>query len=148
MYFRKKKIKNSNLLQLVESYRNEEGKPRQRVVVSLGDARLPEGEEKTIAKSVEAFAKGERELLPAPLSEDGHRWVDRICKMLERSSGKPDEQCSEVVNGVLSEKAEAERLPADCYRSRLRRIRIRAFPRAVRGEHFGLGHPRRNSRET
>ena len=108
MYFRKKKIKNSNLLQLVESYRNEEGKPRQRVVVSLGDARLPEGEEKTIAKSVEAFAKGERELLPAPLSEDGHRWVDRICKMLERSSGKPDEQCSEVVNGVLSEKVEAE----------------------------------------
>jgi hypothetical protein len=42
MYFRTKSIKGCKLVQLVESYRNEEGQPRQRVVVSypLGDALL------------------------------------------------------------------------------------------------------------
>ncbi|MFT5402410.1 MAG: hypothetical protein ACI9DF_001238, partial [Verrucomicrobiales bacterium] len=38
MYFRTKTIKGTPLLQLVESYRNAEGSPRQRVVASLGDA--------------------------------------------------------------------------------------------------------------
>ncbi|MFT5405442.1 MAG: hypothetical protein ACI9DF_004291, partial [Verrucomicrobiales bacterium] len=37
MYFRTKTIKGTPLLQLVESYRNAEGSPRQRVVASLGD---------------------------------------------------------------------------------------------------------------
>lgn len=48
MYFRTKTIKDSKLVQLVESYRNEEGQPRQRVVVSLGDAQLPEIEKHLI----------------------------------------------------------------------------------------------------
>ena len=38
MFFRLKHSKSGQVLQLLESYRNSEGKPRQRVVVSLGDA--------------------------------------------------------------------------------------------------------------
>ena len=108
MYFRRKKIKNSNLLQLVESYRNAEGQPRQRVVVSLGDAHLPEGEEKTIAKSVQAFAKGERELLAPPLSEKGRGWVDYICKMVERSAEDLKERRKGVFNGVIAKEVGSE----------------------------------------
>lgn len=108
MYFRRKKIKNSSVLQLVESYRNAEGQPRQHVVVSLGDAHLPKGEEKTIAKAVESFAKGERELLPAPLSEKGRGWVDYICKMIDRSSEKLKERRNGVFNGVIAEKVGSE----------------------------------------
>ncbi|MFA7345602.1 MAG: hypothetical protein WC003_14980 [Terrimicrobiaceae bacterium] len=37
----------------MESYRNAEGQPRQRVVVSLGDASVPEAEKHRIARVVE-----------------------------------------------------------------------------------------------
>ena len=40
MFFRLKHSKSGQVLQLLESYRNQEGQPRQRVVVSLGDAAL------------------------------------------------------------------------------------------------------------
>jgi hypothetical protein len=36
MFIRKKKTKTADVLQLVESYRNDEGQPRQRIVLSLG----------------------------------------------------------------------------------------------------------------
>ena len=40
MFFREKNGRNGRVIQLVESYRNEEGQPRQRVVASLGDELL------------------------------------------------------------------------------------------------------------
>jgi hypothetical protein len=46
--FRTKSIKGSKLVQWVESYRNQEGPPRQRVIVSLGDAQLPDPEQALI----------------------------------------------------------------------------------------------------
>ena len=52
MYFRTKTVKNTPLVQLVESFRNAEGQPRQRVVVSLGDAQVPAAEQKAIARAV------------------------------------------------------------------------------------------------
>jgi hypothetical protein len=42
MDLRTKCIKRSKLVQLVESYRNEEGQPGQKGIVSVGDAQLPE----------------------------------------------------------------------------------------------------------
>ena len=60
MYFRTKTIKGTGLVQLVESYRNAEGEPRQRVVVSLGDASLPEMEKPGIARAVENHLTGNR----------------------------------------------------------------------------------------
>ena len=85
MYFRTKTIKNTPLVQLVESYRNAEGLPRQRVVVSLGDAQVPAAEQKTIARAVEARLRGEPELFEEGLSEDGAAWVTRIVQLAERS---------------------------------------------------------------
>jgi hypothetical protein len=48
VFFRTKSIKGCKLVQLVESYRNQEGQPRQRVIVSLGDAQLPDPEQALI----------------------------------------------------------------------------------------------------
>ncbi|MFT4638421.1 MAG: hypothetical protein ACI8T1_001742 [Verrucomicrobiales bacterium] len=58
MYFRTKTIKGTPLLQLVESYRNAEGSPRQRVVASLGDAVIPEAEKDDIAGAVTRCLRG------------------------------------------------------------------------------------------
>ena len=71
MYFRTKSIKGTSLLQLIQSYRNEEGQPRQRVIASLGDAQLPDDEKTLIAKAVESQLKGEPELGSLMLSKDG-----------------------------------------------------------------------------
>ena len=68
MYFRTKTVKNTPLVQLVESFRNAEGLPRQRVVVSLGDVQIPAEEQKAISRAVEARLRGEPELLEEGLS--------------------------------------------------------------------------------
>ena len=58
MYFRTKFLKGTPLVQLVHSYRNNEGHPRQRVLASLGDAKIPEGEKHGIARAVEQYLEG------------------------------------------------------------------------------------------
>ncbi len=107
MYFRTKTIKGSRLLQLVESYRNDEGQPRQRIVVSLGDAKLPEAEMPSIARAVENHLGGHAELLPADLGEEAAAWVRRILQLAGRSkSARP--VCSELVDGVVVDRVQSE----------------------------------------
>jgi len=109
MYFRTKLIKGCGLLQLVESYRNAEGQPRQRVVVSLGDARLPEAEMNAIARAVENHLGGRGELLPVDLSEEAAGWVRRILQLAGRSkSAHP--AASVVVDGVMVERVQSENI--------------------------------------
>lgn len=107
MYFRTKTIKGSTLIQLVESYRNSEGQPRQRVVVSLGDAKLPELEKHLIARSVENHLLGQDELLSVELSEEATTWVRRILQLAGRSkSARPVSQ--ESIDGVVVDRVESE----------------------------------------
>lgn len=131
MYFRTKKIKSSRLVQLVESFRDAESRPRQRVVVSLGNVELPAGEEKLIAEAVERRLYLRRDnkenedqmmFFGSGLSEVGTQWVDRIMKLAERSkwaapvsdfcgdeTAEQHEQPEEhVVAGVIIERIENE----------------------------------------
>jgi hypothetical protein len=102
MYFRTKTIKGTPLLQLVESFRNAEGQPRQRVVASLGDARLPAGETHLIARAVESHLAGQPDLLAPGLSTQAADWVTRIIQVTARSkSARP--AAVEKVDGVLVE---------------------------------------------
>jgi hypothetical protein len=78
MFFRTKIIKSTPLLQLVESFRNEEGLPRQRVIASLGDAQIPPADQKIIARAVEAQLSGQSDLFDATLSTEAAVWVTRI----------------------------------------------------------------------
>ena len=108
MYFRTKTIKNTPLVQLIESYRNAEGLPRQRVVVSLGDAQLPAAEKKTIARMVECRLRGEADLFEAELSEEGAAWVTRIARLAERSNSTRPATKSPVLDGVLVDQVETQ----------------------------------------
>ena len=102
MYFRTKTIKGTPLVQLVESYRNSESQPRQRVVASLGDATLPEDEKRAIAKAVESALTGQSDFLESEvLSEDATSWVARILQLARRSKGSNQAVESHRVDGVL-----------------------------------------------
>ena len=107
MYFRTKTVKGTALVQLVESYRNAEGQPRQRVVASLGDASVPEMEKPRIARAVENHLAGNRDLLGPDLSEEAAAWVTRILQLLGRSkSARP--VVAEKVDGVLIDRIATE----------------------------------------
>lgn len=100
VFFRTKIIKETPLVQLVESYRNAEGLPRQRVVASLGDARLPEAEKTRIARAVEQHLSGQDMLLTSELSEEAATWVTRILQIAERSQSARPAPVTKV-DGVL-----------------------------------------------
>ena len=100
MYFRTKSIKGTPLVQLVQSYRNAEGLPRQRVIASLGDAKLPEAEKPAIAQAVEQHLQGARNLFESVLSEEAASWVARLIQLAESSrSAAPVTSIS--LDGVL-----------------------------------------------
>lgn len=108
MYFRTKTVKNTPLVQLVESFRNAEGKPRQRVVVSLGDAQLPAEEQKAISSAVEARLRGEVDLFEEGLSKEGAVWVTRIVQLAERSKATRSDSHRASLDGVLVDQVETE----------------------------------------
>ena len=86
MFFRIKTTRSGEALQLVESYRNREGKPRQRIVVSLGDLQVPEKHRKEVARLVEDALYGVQQpyLMPPETAADMGKWVDYIVKRVER----------------------------------------------------------------
>lgn len=89
------------MLQLVESFRNAEGLPRQRVLASLGDASVPVEERGAIAKAVELRLRGVELLLPAKLSRVGAEWVVRILKIAEQSKAVPLAPGTTRLDGVM-----------------------------------------------
>jgi len=111
MYFRTKTIKSTPLVQLVESYRNAEGSPRQRVVASMGDADIPEAEKPLIAgvvtRRLRGVEGGEGEDWFEPeLSADAAAWVTRIVALAGRSKGGRQSVAGATVDGVLLDKIE------------------------------------------
>lgn len=106
MYFRYKQIKSTRQLQLVSSYRNAEGKPRQRIVATLGNAQLPTGEEKAIAKAVEQRLVGGGLLFDFQLSEEAAQWVDRIEKLATQTRSAALTDQPEKIDGVLVDEIE------------------------------------------
>lgn len=102
MFFRTKSVKGTTLLQLVESFRNAEGLPRQRVVASLGDAHIPDADRKLIARAVENRLAGQSDLLDPNLSEEAAAWVARILPVIARSKFSAARPAAmERVDGVL-----------------------------------------------
>ncbi|MFT4640189.1 MAG: hypothetical protein ACI8T1_003515, partial [Verrucomicrobiales bacterium] len=111
MYFRTKTIKGTPLLQLVESYRNAEGSPRQRVVASLGDAVISEAEKDDIAGAVTRCLRGadrgeSEDWFETTLSADAAAWVARIVALAGRSKSGRQDVASSVIDGVLLDNIE------------------------------------------
>lgn len=106
MFFRTKMIKTTPLLQLVDSYRNEEGQPRQRIVASLGNAQLPPGKKRTIARCVQQRLCGQRDLFESELSVEDTEWVDRIVKMADHTRSAQMDSTQTSLDGVLADRVE------------------------------------------
>lgn len=107
MFFRRKSSPSGRVLQLLESYRNPHGQPRQRVVLSLGDAPLAAEDWKPVAAAVSAQLYGQTPLLPPELSASAQRWIDSITRRVMREGrwlplrpARSDPQ-AESVDGVL-----------------------------------------------
>jgi transposase len=111
MYFRTKTIKGTPLVQLVESYRNLQSQPRQRVIASLGDASLPEDEKRGIATAVESALKGQDDwLVSQELSQDASSWVARILQLARSSKGGNAVLEAATADGVLLDEIETQNL--------------------------------------
>ena len=110
MFLRVKTSPSGQCLQLLESYRNAQGKPCHRVVVSLGAAQIPEVDRTRGATMVAQRLYGQEELFPQTKRSDVLNWVDGIAKRVEREGRwKPVVQpaASEaqglVIDGVLAD---------------------------------------------
>lgn len=102
MFFRGKRVKQSRLVQLVESYRDTEGRPRQRIVASLGDAALPKDSARRIARCVQSRLEGQRGLFGMQLNADETEWVDRIVKLADRTRSAQQQRGNETLDGVIA----------------------------------------------
>ena len=84
MFFRRKQSPSGRVLQLLESYRNPQGQPRHRVVISLGDAPLAQEDWKAVAAMVADQLYGQTPLVPATLSDRARQYVDSITRRVLR----------------------------------------------------------------
>jgi transposase len=84
MFFRTKKSPSGKTVQLTESYRNEQGLCRQRVVTSLGSISIDKEDQVLIAKAVEARLYNQTQLFEHEYSEHVRTWIDRIVKKVDR----------------------------------------------------------------
>ncbi len=110
VFFRTKQIKGTPLLQLVEAYRNAEGSPRQRVIASLGNATLPAGDPRRLAKAVEEQINGQAGLLGESLSTETAAWVAEIASLAKRSKGATRSVSGSVIDGVLLDEIQTEQI--------------------------------------
>ena len=81
MFFRTKRTPSGSVLQLLEAYRNGEGLPRQRVVVSLGNANLPKSLRRIVARAMEMKLYpqgGDLAGLEPQWSSEARHWIDSI----------------------------------------------------------------------
>ena len=110
MFLRVKTSPSGQCLQLLESYRNTQGNPCHRVVVSLGDAQIPEADRAMVARMVSQRLHGQEELLPETKRSEVLNWVDGIAKRVGREGRwKPMGQSAAseahglVIDGVLAD---------------------------------------------
>lgn len=119
MFFREKKTPSGTALQLIEAYRDDEGRPRQRVVASLGAAPIEAAERARIAAAVEKRLRGGEELFEWDYAPATRQWIDRIVRQIDArgrwrplAEGSPGEPGAERLDGVAVEDIEHEQATA------------------------------------
>lgn len=101
MFFARKTSPSGQTLQLLESYRNDEGKSRHRIVVSLGDVDMPRALWRVVSDAVELRLTGQGSLLG--LEPAAAEWVDWVLHRIEsRDQHRRRRRCgAEYIDGVL-----------------------------------------------
>jgi len=109
MFFARKKSPSGHTLQSLESYRNDEGKSRHRVVVSLGESAIPRGLWPAVSTGVELELTGQGKLFG--LAPEAAEWVDWVLRKVEsRDLHRRRRGCGpEYIDGVILEGVEHTR---------------------------------------
>jgi hypothetical protein len=102
MYFHEKRSASGKTLQLLQSYRNVEGKPRHRVVVSLGNAKIEKKWREEIALGVERKLSGQVEFEIIKYSKESTKWIEKITRQIDRQG------CDETIKVRQKNKKETE----------------------------------------
>ena len=110
MYFREKKTKNSTLLQLVRGDRGQDGKVRQKVILSLGGVNIPVAFRREVAAHVENIINGQTGLWP--LKPKVAAWVDLVVDRLE-AEGKINLATQKIVRKPLPDGQVADNVILD-----------------------------------
>ena len=84
MFIRMKKTKTTSVIQLVSSYRDADGSPRQRIILSLGSVDLPEELWRPVIAELENMLNGTPALIPA--AKDVRKWSEILLKELQQSN--------------------------------------------------------------
>lgn len=108
MYFREKKTPTGRVLQLIESYRSDQGKPRQRVIVSLGNAQIPESLRSLVARTVENHLRGRIELFSTIDDSETRQWVDYVVRRIAARPPVTGNVLERDVDGVLLDEVQHE----------------------------------------
>lgn len=104
MFFRTKTTPSGTVLQLIESYRNSQGQPRQRLVISMGDAAIAEADRPLIARAVEMRLRGGGDLLEVEVPDSVRTWTETILRRIGTSGVTPAsvfDRAPTVINSVL-----------------------------------------------
>lgn len=83
MHFKTKKTPSGKVLQIVESYRNAQGQPRDRIIASLGTIQIPPPHLKAVAEIVRQRLYGETVLF-SDVSQSVQQWADYIVRLIDR----------------------------------------------------------------
>jgi hypothetical protein len=110
MYFRRKTTPSGKVLQLVESYRTEQGLPRQRVIISLGNAQIPDSIRQVVAARVQDHIQGQANLFSCGSDDDEVRyWADYVVRRIAARPPATGDVVSEgCVDGVLLDQVQHE----------------------------------------
>ena len=93
MYFRLTKTKTSPVLQLVQSYRDQENRPRQKILLSLGNMDLPKTIWKEVAEEIETQLKGINTFIQP--SKEVTEWAEKIVRELNKKEQHLQEKIQE-----------------------------------------------------
>lgn len=102
MFFRHKFNSTGKTVQLIESFRDTEGRPRQRILLSLGDASIPKHLWRDIARVIENHLQGVESLLP--VEPEAQHWIEKLLRELERK--KPKTLKAPSLNNPITTKEE------------------------------------------
>lgn len=84
MFFYDKKSASGVTLQLLQSYRDQKGLSRNRVVISLGSLTIADEDHDLVARGVEQRLLGVQELIPRDLSLSQQQLIDNLVRRIQR----------------------------------------------------------------
>lgn len=109
MFFREKTTPSGRVLQLMESYRNAQGSPRQRLVVSLGDARMPLSLRSVVARAVHNHINGRADLFSSTeITGETQYWTDYVVRRIAARPPSSSNTSETTVDGVLLDEIQHE----------------------------------------